>query len=161
GAGDSGPVAVTLRLPESALLWDAPPVGVEVGASFGDAARLLRAGVGETVTAGQPFEVTLYWQAAGDSPAPVDYTVFTHLLAPDGRLMPQQEGPPAGGARPLSTGVPGEVVEDRHELTFLDPAYTGPARLVVGLYDPVTIERVLTDAGPDHAVVPVEIEVRP
>lgn len=161
GEGESGPVAATLWLEESALLWDAPPVGVEVGASFGDAARLLRAEVGETVTAGQPFEITLYWQAAGDSPAPVDYTVFTHLLAADGRLIAQHDGPPAGGARPLSTWVPGEVIEDRHELTFLDPAYTGPARLVVGLYDPATIERVLTGEGPDHAVVPVEIEVRP
>jgi hypothetical protein len=55
--------------------------------------------------------------------------------------------------------VGSEVIVDVHALTFGDPAYVGPATLIVGLYDSATVTRVGTSQGQDHVVLPVEIVV--
>ena len=38
--------------------------------------------------------------------------------------------------------VPGQIVTDDHSLKVVDPAYRGPATLIVGWYNSATIERV-------------------
>jgi hypothetical protein len=38
--------------------------------------------------------------------------------------------------------------------------YTGPARVVVGLYDPVSMERVVVDSGGTMAVLPTTLNVK-
>ena len=113
----------------------------------------------DTVTAGQPLPVTLYWQAL-EGTSMVNYLVFTHLLANDGHLVAQHDGVPAGGARPITGWIPGETIVDPHTLTFQDTAYTGPARIVVGLYDSVS-GRVVAETGDDYFFLPVAISVVP
>ena len=49
---------------------------------------------------------------------------------------------------------------DVHPLAFLDPAYVGPVRIEVGLYDPGAPDgRVLTDTGSDRVVLPVSLNI--
>ncbi len=109
---------------------------------------------------GQPFRLTLYWRALNDDPLETPYTVFTQLLAGDGRLIAQHDSPPVENERPTTTWVGGEIIADAHSLTFGDPAYTGPATLIVGLYNSATVARVGTSQGQDHVVLPADIVVR-
>jgi len=159
-AGDQLVSLGQVRLDESALLWEPPPVQQSVGVQIGDFAGLLGYDLEATgLTAGQPFRLTLYWRALNDVPLETLYTVFTQLLAADGHLIAQHDGPPVDNTRPTTTWVGGEVVVDAHTLTFSDAAYTGPATLIVGLYDSATVTRVGTAQGQDHVALPEEVVV--
>jgi hypothetical protein len=74
------------------------------------------------------------------------YSVFVHLLGPGDVLVAQHDGVPAGSAIPTDTWLVGEVVPDHHivEFSTLSP---GEYRLVVGMYDPATGERLLSSEG--------------
>jgi hypothetical protein len=86
------------------------------------------------------IELTLYWQATREMTASL--TVFTHIEGEQRRVWGQHDGPPAGGLKPTDRWRAGEVVADRHILTF-DPATPpGKYRLVVGMYDPITLVRL-------------------
>ncbi len=102
----------------------------------------------ETVRAGGPMVVTLYWQALAQ-PSGANYTVFVQLLSPENRVIAQHDGVPASGRWPTGTWVQGQTIEDRHELVFSDGEFTGEARLIAGLYDATTLIRVLTTEGAD------------
>lgn len=110
------------------------------------------------VKAGEPFPLTLYWQAQVTG-APVSYTVFVHLLTPDGRLAAQHDALPGDGRRPTTGWLAGEFITDSHTLAFREPDYTGPAQLGVGLYDPATGERLLTADGRDTILLPYSLTV--
>jgi hypothetical protein len=56
--------------------------------------------------------------------------------------------------------VPGEVIADGHEMEFSDLGYRGKALLEVGLYESFTIERILTEEGSDHLILPSEVTVK-
>jgi hypothetical protein len=92
------------------------------------------------IQAGSPISLTLYWQSL----APVDesYTVFVHLLGPDGQVWAQKDNPPGQGAVPTSGWVPGEYVADPYPLVVDPGAPAGEHRLEVGMYDPETGVRV-------------------
>ena len=160
--------APTLEATETSTLTptvapDAPdaPVAGEVRVRFGDFAELAGYSLsGTEVTTAQPVPLTLYWQALEGS-STTDYMVFTHLLAEDGHLVAQHDSPPANGARPIASWSPGESIVDPHSMAFQDTAYTGPATIVVGLYDLTTGERVLTDMGSSHVVLAAAISVVP
>lgn len=83
--------------------------------------------------------VTLIWDA--QRPVPTDYTVFVHLLGADGRLLTQHDSMPLAGTRPTTSWQVGERLIDRYTLTIPADAPPQTAQLVVGLYDPVTLER--------------------
>jgi hypothetical protein len=132
----------------------------EVSVRFGDFAELVGYSLPATeVTSAQPLSLILYWRGLGGI-SPADYLVFTHLLAEDGHLVAQHDGAPANSARPMSTWENGELVTDPHAVAFQDAGYVGPARLVVGLYDPST-GRVTTHTGSDSVVLPVVITILP
>jgi len=115
-------------------------------------ARLTGANLEPTVpVAGGPLAVTLFWEALGTPQR--DYTVFVQLLSPDDRVIAQHDGYPDTGRWPTSTWVSGQTIADRHELTFSDPGYRGPVRLIAGLYDSATMQRLGADRGSDHAEI--------
>jgi hypothetical protein len=130
----------------------------QVQARFGNFAELVsyRLPEGDVSTA-QPLQLTLYWRGL-EGTSPMNYVVFTHLLSADGRLIAQHDGMPDGGARPIDTWTPGEVITDLHPMAFYDAGYAGPARIVVGLYDPAT-GRVPTETGSDSITLPVTVNV--
>jgi 4-amino-4-deoxy-L-arabinose transferase-like glycosyltransferase len=148
-------------------LLEPPPMAHELGIRFGDVAEL--AGYdfenektnenGEIVgTTDSAVTVTLYWKALAGASS-VDYTVFTHILAPDGHLVGQHDGPPAGGARRTPGWISGEFIVDRHAMVFRE-AYTGPAYVAVGLYDPITMERVAVGGGGTFVLLPTMLNVQ-
>ncbi len=97
-------------------------------------------GAGEvTARPGARVPLTLYWRAAG--PTPADLTVFVHLADPTDRTVAQADGPPAGGEWPSSAWVPGQIVIDRRDLVIPREAAPGPYRVRVGFYDPATAAR--------------------
>ena len=145
--------------PEPAV---AGPLSGSLDVRFGDFGALVGWQISASeIAVGEPFIVTLVWQGL-EGEASTNYTVFTHLLAQDGELIAQHDGPPAGGSQNTSTWSAGQVIEDTHQLSFRsgveDP--TGPARLILVLYDPADIgNRLTTSLGQDYVELPVTVNV--
>jgi hypothetical protein len=115
------------------------------------------------VAPGEALSLTLYWQA--DGPTELSYTVFVHLLGPDGMLHGQVDRLPAGGLAPTSSWAPGQVVSDALALPVQADAPPGAYQIAVGLYDPYSGGRLpVYDAGgelsPDGRILlPVTVQV--
>jgi len=77
--------------------------------------------------------LTLYWQTSAALHS--DYTVFVHSLDFEGKLAGQADGPPLADHYPTSAWRPGEIVQDSR---LVPPGQ----RYLVGLYDPVSGERL-------------------
>ena len=120
---------------------------------------LRRAVVGEA-RAGEVLPLALYWEAA--EPVGESYTVFTQLFDAGGRLVAQQDNPPAGGRRPTDTWSPGELVRDPYALALPADAPAGRYTLWVGLYNAAGHRPLrLADGSPaDHVELPVEVTAR-
>lgn len=115
------------------------------GARFGEAITL--EGFGWQVEP-QAVEVTLRWSA--ERPLAADYTVFVHLVRPDGTTqspLAQGDAPPLGGRWPTSLWLPGVALDDRHTVPLPDGLAPGSYDLVVGLYDPITGQRLALPDG--------------
>ena len=88
--------------------------------------------------------LTLLWRAEAEMPT--SYRVFIHLVDANGQILAQTDGEPANWSRPTTGWVPGEYILDDHTLT-LPPDLPAGASLRVGLYNPVTNQRLQTDSG--------------
>jgi hypothetical protein len=112
---------------------------------------------------GDTLPLTLYWQA--DGPTDLDYTVFVHLVGPDGQLYGQVDRPPAGGATPTTSWAPGQVIVDEITLPVAAGAPVGAYHIAVGMYDGASGGRLpITDPTGqplpnDQVILPVEITV--
>ena len=93
----------------------------------------------DRIAAGGKLTLTLYWEPLAIPER--DYTVFVHLAGADGRPVAQRDGYPLGGRYPTGLWRPGEVIRDAVELTVPADA-SGTYRLLVGMYDPRTLERL-------------------
>jgi hypothetical protein len=76
--------------------------------------------------------LTLYWQ--DQALVDVDYTVFAHLLDPDGHIAEQRDGQPQDGTFPTTAWFPGDVIADKRSLAFPPDAAPGEYVLEVGMY---------------------------
>ena len=72
---------------------------------------------------------------------PRDYTVFVHILGPDGQLIAQHDGTPATGTRSTTSWLAGEVILDKHPFHLPADLPPGQGILVTGIYDSETLER--------------------
>jgi hypothetical protein len=100
------------------------------------------------------FELTLYWRAK--AVVENDYTVFVHLVDQGGKLWGQGDSVPVGGMYPTSAWLPGQLVEDRHVIQIDPNAPPGSYRVLVGLYDPATLERLEAIGAEGPALSAVE-----
>jgi hypothetical protein len=116
---------------------------------FGDAVILEGAASELAYLNTQPawLNVDLSWRAS--EPLTQSLTVFTHLLNTDGSLIAQHDGPPAAGYAPTTTWTPDQVIEDRRALMLPADLPAGEYRLVVGLYDAATGQRLTLTDGSD------------
>lgn len=96
--------------------------------------------------------VQLAWQA--QAPDLGNYRVFVHLLDSTDTIVTQNDTIP-GGARPTEQWIAGEVVLDSHALPLPADLPSGVYRLVAGLYDPLSGDR-LQATGPDGATYPMD-----
>lgn len=117
---------------------------------LGDRIRLLGYDLGQTEsTRGGALSVRLYWHASQSTSS--SYTVFTHLLGPDGELYGQLDSVPQGGARPTTTWLTGEIVLDDYKIEIAQDAPAGEYLLEVGMYDLTTMERLpVSDEAGQH-----------
>ena len=104
-------------------------------ATFADNIRLV--GYDLEIATDNRLSVILYWQATGNIPR--DYTVFVHLLSPEGKLVAQHDSPPL---LPTSLWVPGIQVTDAHTLALPVDLPPGEYQIRVGLYHWPDMERV-------------------
>lgn len=159
----------TYRLPPVKVLG-ANPIVVpqhDVSAALGDLATLLGYDFNlpaDGLRAGDPFSVTLYYQATGTTTQ--DLTQFVQLYSPDLGMAAQYDAPPQQGGNPTWAWVRGEVVTDTLTLTVAPDASLGPYRLQVGLYNPLDNTRLPTrdrdgNPLPDGQVVLSELAILP
>ena len=95
--------------------------------------------------------LTLYWRA--NAPIPEDYAIFVHLLDANGQMLGQLDGLPFGNRYPTTAWRPGQIIEDRREIAAsgLDPAQVDA--VAVGIYHPVTGERLRATDEAGNALV--------
>jgi hypothetical protein len=86
--------------------------------------------------------LNLYWQT--QTPLTSRYKVFAQLLAADDTLVAQSDSFPAAGHRPTTGWLPQEIIADPHTLAFANPPAPGTYRLIAGLYNPLTGQRLLS-----------------
>jgi 4-amino-4-deoxy-L-arabinose transferase-like glycosyltransferase len=116
-----------------------------------------------SLSPGDTLFLSLYWEA--DGPTDVPYTVFTHLVGPDGQLFGQWDNPPVSGTYPTTGWSPDENVVDQYQIPVKPDAPPGDYHLQVGLYDPATGARlpVLNEQDKpidDHVRLEQEITIR-
>jgi hypothetical protein len=81
---------------------------------------------------GETLDVTLTWQSLRAMTE--DYTVFVHLLGPDGQLHGQVDAWPVQGTYPTSTWTPGETVVDHYQVPLDYDAPEGSYQVEIGFY---------------------------
>jgi hypothetical protein len=112
------------------------------------------------VHAGEAITVTLYWTAR-EAPSR-DYQVFVHLLGDDPEQLAQGDGPPLSGYYPTSMWTAGETLVDPHPISLPTDLPAGPYRLLVGMYNLETMERLpRLDEGAASIDIPVNVTVDP
>lgn len=143
GLLDLGRVTVQGRVHDMA----APQPQVALDAPLAQVGRLAGYDLAQSsVQPGGTLDLTLYW--VPDETTGQRLAVFVHLLDASGAIIGQSDGEPGGGLLPTSGWIPGETIADRRTVAVRADAATGPATLVVGLYDPATGARVpWLDAG--------------
>jgi hypothetical protein len=111
------------------------------------------------LTAGQPVHLTLHWQALAHISE--DYVVFAQLIGPDGQLYAQQDRPPL---LPTTRWQPDYRLADGYTIPLGRNVAPGSYRLVVGMYEPISGQRVPAYQSdgrrwPDDAVVLTEVTI--
>ncbi len=135
--------------------FDPPRVETVVEAQFDDLAELFGANVRHQ---DEIVVVDLIWRALGN--ATTSYMVFVQLLDESGQLLSQSDRYPADGERPTTGWVPDEFIMDSHAVPLNNVNYRGDGMLIVGLYNPVTRERVTLSDGSSYAQLPIPLTIR-
>jgi hypothetical protein len=138
----------TVRVAVLPVSWAGtePQTLTSLGARFGDVIAL------EAYTwqiEPEVVQVTLRWST--DAFLDTNYTVFVHLVDPEDadRMVAQGDAPPMGGRWPTSLWLPGVAVDDAHTLSLPPDLPAGTYHLMVGLYEPVTGDRLPLPDGLD------------
>ena len=156
-------VVGTIQVKDRPHVYTPPAAITPVDVPFGNVARL----VGYTLTPsaphpGETLTLTLYWQAEAE--VDIRYTVFVHLVNAQGDVAAQHDSPPANGSLPTDLWVSGEIIADSHPVSLPADLSPGMYTLRVGLYNPMTGERVpirAPTAAPDRALDLASIRVAP
>jgi hypothetical protein len=113
-----------VELLESERSFTVPEVGTAVDAEFGQEMRLLGYDLDGS-------ELTLVWQGVARPSA--DYTIFVHLLNPDGTCCVWQvDAMPRANSYPTTLWLPDEVVVEQYSMSL--PTALGTYPLEVGVY---------------------------
>lgn len=125
---DLGPLTIAT----TERLFTAPTPQTPLFATFGSEINLL----GYDLTASDDpalFNLSLVWQAHNTPTA--DYTVFVHVLNPDGTCcLWQQDAMPRQNQYPTTRWLPGEVVVDDYGVVLPEETPPGDYPIEIGLY---------------------------
>ena len=114
----------------------------------------------DTVAArpGALTRAALLWQA--EQPQTGRYLLFVQLLDDANRKAAQWDGPPGGDWWPALGWRPGQQIWQDVPLQIANDAPPGHYRLIAGIYDPATGERLKLADGND-ALLLGQIDIRP
>ena len=90
----------------------------------------------DRVQPGENLKVTLYWRASRATEQ--NYSIFVHLESD--RVWAQHDGWPVNGQKPTSTWARKEVIADQHIIPIGADVPPDSYRLVVGMYNAVTLQ---------------------
>jgi hypothetical protein len=105
-----------------------------------------------TVLPGDEIAIRIYWQAS--EPPAADYQQYIHLSSMDVHdALAQTDGPPSLPTRMTSSWTDPEetIVGAEYRLTIPDDLPAGTYRLLVGLYDLNTGQRLNADNGEEYS----------
>ena len=88
---------------------------------------------------GSPLRITYKFQIAADTRIDGDYSVFVHVIEPDGERLWQDDHQPSV---PTSKWMPGQTVEYTRTVFVPNYPYIGDANIRLGLYDPASGKRL-------------------
>jgi len=158
-AGSSGTVDLYLE-PEHRLvaprlanfrIAHLPVSGQQTAINFGNRMLLLNYDMPrQALRAGDLFEMAINWQGLADMDE--DYTIFVHLLGPDGLSYGQVDVWPHDGTYPTSTWPVGTVIADTYHVSLDADAPAGAYRVEVGAYLLRTMRRLPMLNANGHAV---------
>jgi 6-pyruvoyl-tetrahydropterin synthase related domain len=122
----------------------------QVNAMVEDVALFLGYDV-ENARGADALDVTLYWLALRDVGA--DLKTFVHLLDGGGQVVAQHDGDPVGGFTPTTRWRSGEVIADRHRLSWPPGLSAGSYVLKAGMYQFQPLRNLQTEpATPDQRI---------
>jgi hypothetical protein len=81
---------------------------------------------------GGTLGLTLYWRALDEMET--HFTVFTHLLGPEGNVVAQQDNPPVNGTYATTLWLSGEVITDPYRISLPPDLPSGEYPIEVGFY---------------------------
>ena len=131
----------TTSLLLSTLSISGHPASAPGAVNFGD--RILMLGIDvqpRKLAPGAPLHVAVRWQCM--RAMETDYTLFLHLLAPDGTIKGQADVWPLDGTHPTSQWREGEVIADEYTFYVDREARPGDYKLEVGWYLLETMQRL-------------------
>jgi hypothetical protein len=128
-----------------------PPATRLLETTLGDVVRLVKVNTVESLRPGQTLPAEFVWLPLKRPGA--DYHLFLQLLTAGGDLVAQHDSSPSGGYAPTSAWSPGTEVSDRHGLSLPADLPPGEYRLIAGLYDPTSGQRLSVDRGGDFVEI--------
>ena len=138
---DGRPVYLVYSLRPAPKLLALPVGATPTDAQFGEGIALLGYDLPSTTLApAGKLAVTLYWSAQAKQAHSAK--VFVHLYDSSGKLWAQHDGVPVNWGYPTTAWQPGEVVDDRAQLTVDGTIPPGTYHLFVGMYDEATGQRL-------------------
>jgi hypothetical protein len=149
-----------LEFVERARRFDMPQVQYPVGADLGGAINLIGYDLPqESVAPGEAFPLTLYWRALDEMD--ISYTVFVHVVGPDGIIRGQWDSVPGDGTLPTTGWVKDEIITDEYIVPIDEDVPPWQYTILVGMYDPMNDERLrLTGRGTQNSIALDTIQVK-
>ena len=145
-------------VPRAASAANMRPLDVHLGQAIALRGYAL---LSETVAAGDILQLTLFWQALDIPPA--RYKVFVQVLDDQDNIVGQHDSEPGGGLHLTINWKRGEQITDNYGVLVEADTPPGRYRLVVGMYDLFTGDRlpVFENGQPrGDAVLLTSIEVK-
>jgi len=130
-----------LEFVERPRYFETPEVQYPVGVDLNEVVQLIGYDLPQrSVRAGETFPITLYWRALAETRT--SYTVFIHVVGPDGVIRGQWDSIPGAGTLPTTGWIRGEVITDSYMVPMAPDAPPWEYTILVGMYDPRTGERL-------------------
>ena len=162
--GESAEITVGLIMPDTSAetsigqialnsrprQFEKPAIAQPTDIAFGSPPLLTLIGFdlpANPATPGGSLPVTLYWQAKAEMDT--NYTVFIQLLNNVNQVVAQTDAQPQAGAAPTTTWLPGEILSDSYSVALPVDLPPGNYRLITGLYDAATGQRLPASSGSD------------
>lgn len=139
------------------------PTGVSpLVRQFDNSIKLVGADLPETVSVNQTLPIRLFWQT--DQFIQNNYKTFIHIFGENDQIIGQDDSIPGQGKRSTRGWLPGEVVEDYHEISLSADVTPGVYRVVIGLYDTVSGSRLAAqthlEASEENSVLIGQVKIQ-